>query len=368
MVMKHNAQPSQRIENESEDGYGNGMCVTITEYLPFVMVPFVSYLTIMYAHPMICFHLKKYLQKIDNSINIKQDLETKILKKWKALHLESLLQASYIIYFFLIISGRLDIPSAQYDNVDKGFLSNVDHYVSYIHRTLSTLVMIFLYAMMITGVFLKWRKVSFTTVISLSISINIIYMVCYFFPKILVSFTYDPVQATYTIFIAIIIIMSSYPLMWYYCLFFLFSEVFFKQASSSCKITLMVSAFCTLAIIFSPIIYLTSYSGYQYLLILHLMIALLVVCVYKYVDNCAYKHIIVNEMVILYVLDYDTSWAEDEEDNTISYTCTDQDFISQSNFNGIKEIDVEQDFIIESNFNRIKEIDVYLQTYESTIV
>ena len=355
--MKHNGQPSQYIENESKDGYGNGMCVAITEYLSLVMVPFISYLTIVYAHPMICFHLKKYLQKIDNSIKTKQDVAAKVSKKWKVLHLKSLFQASCIIYLFLI-SRRLDISSAHYDDRDKDFLSNVDHYIPYIHRTLSILVMIFLYAMMIAGLFLKWRKISFTTVISMSISVNIIYMVCYFFPEILVSFIYDPVQATYTIFIAIIIIVSSYPLMWYYFLLLLFSEaqVFLKQAyfiSCSCKIMLMVSAFCVLAIVFSPIIYLTNYSGYQYLLVLHLMIALLVICVYKHIDNCAYKHIIVNELVILYVLDYDTSWAEhneEEEDNTISYICTDQDFVSQSNFKGNKEIHV------------------YLEHYESTIV
>ena len=82
------------------------------------------------------------------------------------------------------------------------------------------------------------------------------------------------------------------------------------------------------------------------------MITLLVVCVYKHVDNYAYKHIIVNELAILYELSYNHSWAEDdeEEDNTISYTCANQDFVSQFNFNGIKEIDV------------------HLECHESTIV
>ena len=343
------------MENESDNGYDNVMGIAITEYLPFVMVPFISYLTIMYAHPMICFHLKKYLQKTDNYFNNIQDgdfneLKTKFSKKWKVLHLESLLQASCIIYF-LLIYGRLGILSAHYNNVDKGYW-----YIPYIHGTLLIVVMIFLCAILISGMFFKCRKISFTTVISMSISVNIIYMVCYFFPEILVSFIYDPVQATYTIFIAIIIIVSSYPLMWYYFLLLLFSRMFFiKQAyftSCSCKIMYMASAFCVLAIVFSPIIYLTNYSGYQYLLILHLMIALLVVFVHKYVDNYAYKHIIINELAILYELSYNHSWAEDdeEEDNTISYTCANQNFVSQSNFNGIKEIDV------------------HLESYESTIV
>ena len=358
-LLKHHGikgQPSQYTENESEDGYGIGTCTVITEYLPFVMIPFISYLTIVYAHPMISFYLKKYLQqKTDDSFSTKQDadldeVKTKISKKWKVLHLECLFQASCIIYFLLIIR-KLNIPSDHCNNVDKGFPLIVDHYI---HTMLSFLMTIFLYAMMITGIFFKWRKISFTTVISMSISVNIIYMVCYFFPETLVSFTYDPVQATYTIFIAIIIFVPSYPFMWYYFLLLLFSRVFLEQAyftSCSCKIMFMASAFCVLAIVFLPIIYLTSFSGYQYLLILHLMIALLVACVYKHIDNCAYKHIIVNELAILFVLNYETSWAEDnEEDNTISYTCTDQDFVSHSNFKGIKEIDV------------------HLECYESTIV
>ena len=357
--MKHKGQLSQYMENESDDGYDYGMGVAINEYLSFVMVPFISYLTIMYAHPMICFHLKKYLQKIDNYSNNIQDggfneLKTKFSKQWKVLHLEFLFQASCIIYF-LLIYRRLDIPSAHYNNADKGF-SFVDQYIPYIHGTLLIVVMISLCAILISGMFFKCRKISFTTVISMSISVNIIYVVCYFFPEILVSYMYDPIQATYTIFIAIIIIVSSYPLMWYYFLLLLFSRVFLiKQAyfiSCLCKIMYMASAFCILAIVFSPIIYLTSYGGYQYLLILHLMVALLVVCVYKHIDNCAYKHIIVNELAILYELKYDHSWAEDdeEEDNAIPYTGVNQDFVSQSNFNGIKEIDV------------------HLECYESTIV
>ena len=69
--------------------------------------------------------------------------------------------------------------------------------IPYIHKILSLIMFIFLFTIVIGDAVFKWKKLSFTTAISLSITVNIVYMACYFFPRMLVGFTNNPLQATY---------------------------------------------------------------------------------------------------------------------------------------------------------------------------
>ena len=119
------------------------MAITVTQYLPFAMLPFISYLTIVYIHPIISYYLRQYLQKTDNSFYIKrsvnldddeQKAKVKVAKIWKVLHLIGLVATNWYVYYALVM---LYIPLAQfiyYSSTDKDFLLSIDQYILYIHK------------------------------------------------------------------------------------------------------------------------------------------------------------------------------------------------------------------------------------------
>ena len=89
------------IDNDNKDKCTNMamylITVIITRYLPLIMAPFVSCLSIVYIYPVIYFQLKQHLRKVDNSFYTKQGItldsdeqKVKVAEKWKALHLQGL--------------------------------------------------------------------------------------------------------------------------------------------------------------------------------------------------------------------------------------------------------------------------------------
>ena len=346
--------------------------VRITLYLPLVMVPLISYLTIVYIYPVIYYCLKRHLQNSDNSFYIRQNvkvdsdeqLKAKVMlaRKWKELHLQGLLATNCYIYFVL----WLCIPPTQlihYNNRGNSLLITTDHYVSYLHEILSIIVLVII----IGAVFLRCRNFSFISLICMSITVNIVYVMCYSIPRMLVGFTYGPLQATYNCCMAVVVIISSYPLTWYCLGLFMFSKLALKQAYLnlfSCKgllhflkVATMLLFYCICFITFAAIIeILGSDMNYQYLKILCLLASLLAICLFNPVHHYAYKYAIANaELMMLHVFNHDNYWMEDDGDrnNTVSYTSADQGFINQST----------------SNYcTNLKEKDGYLQSNENTIV
>ena len=296
------------IDNDNKDKCTNMamylITVIITRYLPLIMPPFVSCLSIVYIYLVIYFQLRQHLRKGDNSFYMKQvitldsdEQKVKVAEKWKVLHLQGLLATNCYIFCVLWLC-ILPADMIYYNDKDKDFnLANTDHYISYIHKALSVILLI----IMIGGpeVFLRWRKLNSTPSISISIIVNIIYMVSYFVPKMLVEFIYDPSEATYNLCMTIVVILSAYPLTWYCLTLFIFSKLALKQAYLSMfswrslfhflTFAIMVSFYCICFIIFGAIIeILISDNDYQHLKVLCLLISLLVVCAFKPIHHCAY--------------------------------------------------------------------------------
>ena len=317
------------------------MAGVITHYLPFLLAPFVSYLTVVYMYPMISFHLKQYLHQSDNSQdeNDEDMAKMKVKKKLKILYLEALLITNWYVYFVIVWLCIFHAEVNPYDNKGKGILSSIDYYIPYIHKII--LIIIFLLTIVIGGVFFKWRKFSLTTAISVSITVNIIYVMCYLFPRILVEFINNPLHAMYNHCMLIVIIVSSYPLIWYCLGLHLFFRLALQQVHLSLfsfkgllnilLVVIIVHLFCCICMCFFMLgMMLRSEHGLKALC---LFIDVSAVILFKYVHQCAYKHAISNaEIIISHAFNYDYSWMENdgEKSNTVSYTFTDQDIINQS--------------------------------------
>ena len=320
----------------------------ITHYIPFLLTPFISYLTLVYMYPSISFRLKQHLQQSENSWDAINDYEgiakVKVGEKWKVLHLEALLATNWYVYFVITWLCIFPAEASHYDNEGKGTLSGIDYYIPYIHKILSLIMTIFLFTIVIGGAVLKWRRFSFTTAISLSITVNIIYIACYFFPRMLVAFINNPLQATYNCFMLIVIIISSYPLVWYcFGLNVLvklalqkvhLTSFSFKSFLNFLLVVILIFSFCCICMCFFMFgIILRSENGHDYLKMMCLLIGLSAVSLFKSVHHCAYKHAIANaETMMSYAFNYDNSWMENvgEKSSSISYTSADQDFINHS--------------------------------------
>ena len=321
------------------------MAGVITYYLPFLLAPFVSYITVVYIYPMISSRLKQYLHKSDNSQdeNNEDMAKTKVAKKWKILNLEALLITNWYLYFVIVWLCTFHAEVNPYDNEGKGILSSIDYYIPYIHKIISFfIIIIFLLTILIGGAFFKWRKFNFPVATSISITVNIICVMCYWFPRILVEFINNPLQAMYNCCMLIVIIVSSYPLIWYYCLglyvFFRMAlqqvhlSIFsFKGSLNILLIVVVVHLLCCICMcLFMLGMMLRSEHGLKKLC---LFIDVSAVILFKYVHQSAYKHAISNaEMIISHAFNYDYLWMENdgEKSSTISYTSTDQDTINQS--------------------------------------
>ena len=189
----------------------------LTQYLPLLMLPLIIYLVIAYVWPVISFHLK---QKANNYFYIKQDetfddaqqAKVEVAKRWKMIHLGCAYGANILIYMVFYVQP-VKLMHLLVD-LDKG-LHSVDQYILYLNTVLAVLMLILLTVIVTTGLVFKCRKISFISTVSMSISLNIVYMVCYSFPRMAVEFTHDPLLAIYGCFMAISIAISLYPLLFY---------------------------------------------------------------------------------------------------------------------------------------------------------
>ena len=321
------------------DKYSKGLClldIIVTRYLPFLLVPLIGYLTMTYVYPMISFHLKQY-SKAENSVCLEQvvhlhsDEETDkmmVVKKLKLVFLECLLVANCYVYFVLM---WLYISPSE-------FLSTIDNYIAYIFD--KALVTMLLFGIVIAGFCFKERKISIISLISLSFSVNIVCLVCYVFPKMLVGFTYDLLHTLAVIFI----IISLYPLIWYFYVLILLLKLHLKQAYLNlfsyngllyCLISVaLMVLFCCMGVIASIDIMKILKSDSDYLELLCLLIHLLLICLVKPVNHCLYDHAIENaKLMMLHVFNYDNSWPEDNEEKISTYQSGNHDIGSKETDN-----------------------------------
>ena len=116
----------------------------------------------------------------------------------------------------------LDFPAASDSEV---YDQTIDRYVT----TLSYFVSMFITAVMFKPLISRCRRLNVISIISMTISLNMVYIVLYFFPTILVTFTYGPLQAKYNCLMNVAIIASSYPICWFVAASLLFSKLALKQ-------------------------------------------------------------------------------------------------------------------------------------------
>ena len=158
---------------------------------------------------------------------------------------------------------------------------------------------------------------------------------CYLFPRILVEFIDNHLQAMYNCCMLIVIIASSYPLIWYCLGLHLFFRLALQQVHLSLfafkgllniLLVVILDILCCICMcFFMQKIMLISENGLKALC---LFIDVSAVILFKYVHQCAYKLAISNaEIIILHEFNYDYSWLDNdgEKSSTVSYTSTDQD-------------------------------------------
>ena len=201
------------------------MIVALT-YLPSVLLPVISFLTIFYIYPTICCNIKEYL-KIDGNnrlshikqlpytYNSDQLTQTKIIKKWKRYQLGCAFLTSCAVTVGLII---LHFASAsEFINYGNDILHDEEYIIfglityPHIHATLSCFLIATTIIVAIVFSTCKWNIVSLTAT---SFSVNIIYIVSYFFPTMLLAFIHDPLLTIFTCFMIIAVIGFAYTLLW----------------------------------------------------------------------------------------------------------------------------------------------------------
>ena len=141
------------------------------------------------------------------------------------------------------------------------------------------------------------------------------------------EFINNPVQAMYNHCMLIVIIVSSYPLIWYCLGLHLFFRLALQQVHLSLfsfkgllnilLVVIIVHLFCCICMCFFMLgMMLRSEHGLKALC---LFIDVSAVILFKYVHQCAYKHAISNaEIIISHAFNYDYSWMENdgEKSNT----------------------------------------------------
>ena len=192
-------------------------------YLPLLMLPFVSYLIIADIRPVISFHLKQKLANIHfytkQGVNRfyfgdnEEQAKVKVAARWKMKDLFSFVYLINLFIYLILYVRPFEVMHLDYTNED---VHPVDQCILYIHTVLTYLVQI-PFSVITMPLFTMCRKISFVSALSMLISINIIYMLCYSFPRMAVEIFHDPLLVMYRCFTTTGIILSFYPLLLWYC-------------------------------------------------------------------------------------------------------------------------------------------------------
>ena len=383
--MEDYGQSSQYVENESDgeqDNRRNSTDVIINQYLPLLMLPIISYMIIVYIHPVISFHLKHktddYFYMPQVGVNIDHDDEQKakveVAKKWKLTHLHCVLGANHLIYIIFFVRPLELIPLLfEILLLDKG-VHSIDECIVDLNAILPGLVVTVLSFTALAAHSVKCihRRISLISIGAMYISVNIIYMVCYTFPRMVVELAHDPLLATYMCFTAIGIVTSIYPLGWYCAGLLMLSRLTMKQAYVASfpfkslfyfliSTVLVLTYLCLIfvVVLFGAIVITDNYSDHQYLRISYLLMGFLAIILFKPIHHCAYRHAIINPTLALNAFDPKSPWMNEEREegeernDSDSYMGANQDIVNWS---------------MDNHYAELKEMKDDMQSDESTIV
>jgi len=333
-TMEYHDQPMQFISNhyfkvKSKDDSKYKPIVRIIKaltYLPLTLMPLISFLTIIYVYPRISCYVKQYskIDEKDEFFLIKhlsyadtqqvKLMQVKIAQKWKTFHLVCLfLTICAITTLLLMLHISSAIAFIDYGNEilhDEEFLigPNGYHYLPYMHAAISCFLNATLFIIAIGWSIYKRRK---NIVIATLISLNIIYIMCYFFPTLLFTFIYNPLRTILTCFMAVIVVGIIYAVIWSLGLALLSNVVvkLFPREQFSLKV--LIYSFIALATAYSiffffaliiDVIILGSFSDFQALqndMIVPLLVGLLSFFIVKpaYKYACKYAKVQLSKIV-----------------------------------------------------------------------
>ena len=220
--MEYHDQPLQfisshyfQLRNKNDIKYDaiDGIMAVIT-YLPIVMIPLISCLTIIYIYPVISNRVDKYSKinrkdlKKSTNIDMQMSIVRNFNQKWKKIHLFSLLSTSYIVTILLIILHTVSI--IKFITYGNEILHDDHRKLLHIHLGISCFFIVTMIAFTIIFSICRWRK---SSLIGISFSVNIMYMASYFFPPMVLAFIQDPMQIILTCLMAIVLVAFVYGLL-----------------------------------------------------------------------------------------------------------------------------------------------------------
>ena len=370
--MEYHDQPLQFISNHFFQVKSKGdakykiivRIIKALTYLPLTLMPFISCLTITYICPLISCYVNQYSEanEKDEFFQIPGQtdmhlMQTKITKKWKTLHLVCLFLTSFVVNMNLL---ELHIYSAvkliEYGNEilhEEEFLFGPSgyHYLPYMHAKLSYFLVGTLLILAIGYSIIYVYKHKKSVFIATSISVNVIYILCYFFPTMLLAFLHDPLLTIFSCFMAIAGIGIIYAMIWSFGLSLLTNIVTtlipWPHTWLSLKVLIYSSIVSTAAysifhllVLIDNVIELGSFSDFQALqndMLLPVLMGLLSLLIVKPAYKYASKYANIKKVV------------KDEErnniisDHQVDKACITIDQAEDSHNNVIQEMDGQND-------------------------
>ena len=273
--------------------------MTMITYLPVVMVPLISCLTIIYIYPIISHHVDQYskINQKDLKLSSKTDVQMSKLinfhQKRKKVHLFSLFLTNCVVTILLVI---LHIFSAiNFITYGSEILHDDHHKLLYMYSGLSCLLIGTMLTVAILVSICRWGK---SSLVGISISVNIVYIASYFFPPMVLAFIQDPMQVILTCLMMVVVVAFVYKLLWSFGLFVLFKIIHgiapFSRWSYKTLINFVISLFTAFSLLFYFFLIrcmftLGSFSDFQSLQ--NMFLPLLVVLLSIFILKPGYKYV-----------------------------------------------------------------------------
>ena len=292
--MEYHDQPLQfisshyfQLRNKDDVIYNaiEGIMAVIT-YLPVVMMPLISCLTIIHIYPSISHQVDQYSKYTDlEMISFHQ--------KWKKAHLFSIFLTSCVVTILLVI---LHIFSAiHFITYGNEILHDDSRKLPYLYLVISCLLIGIMLATAILVSICRWGK---SSLIGISISVNIVYIASYFVPPMVLAFIQDPMQVILTCLMTIVVVAFVYGLFLGLALLVLLKMIQgikpFSRWSYKTFVYFVISFFTAFSLFFYFILIqcmftLGSFSDFQSLQ--NMLLPLLVVLLSIFILKPGYKYV-----------------------------------------------------------------------------
>lgn len=274
--------------------------MSVITYLPVVMMPLISCLTIIHIYPSISHRVDQYSKfnqedlKQSSKIDVEMPKLINFYQKWKKAHLFSLFLTSCVVTILLVV---LHIFSAiQFITYGNKILHDDHRNLPYLYLVISCLLIGIMLTVAILVSVCRCGKSS-TSLIGISISVNIVYIASYFVPPMVLAFIQDPMQVIFNCLMTLVVVAFLYGLFWSLGLLVLLKIIQgikpFSRWSHKTLINFFISFFTAFSLFFYFILILCmftlgSFSDFQSLQ--NMLLPLLVVLLSIFILKPGYKY------------------------------------------------------------------------------